>query len=99
MEGAPAAIAKPTVPPFVSVKIAATHLPKKFKNQLRTVIRRKRWKRRRKKVEQVELRMMMKFTDHMHQEEFAVRTCLFVRLSDGAFSYSTSPTGGPGTGL
>ena len=41
-------------------------------------------------MEQVELRMLMKFTDHMHQEEFAVRTCLFVRLSDGAFSCTTS---------
>ena len=99
MEGAPAAIAKQTVPLFVSVKIAATHLLRKFKNQLRILIPRKRWKRRRKRVKQVELRKMMKYTDPMHQREFAVSNCLFVRLSDGAFSYSTSPTGGPGTGL
>ena len=67
MEGAPAAIVKQTAPPFVSVKIAAIHLPKKFKIQLRILIPRKRWRRRRKRVEQVELRKMMKFTDHMHQ--------------------------------
>ena len=67
MEGAPAAIVKQTALPFVSVKIAAIHLPKKFKNQLRILIPRKRWKRRRKKVEQVEMRKLMKFTDHAHQ--------------------------------
>ena len=41
-------------------------------------------------MEQVELTMLMKFTDHMHQREFAVSNCLFVRLSDGAFSCTTS---------
>ena len=41
-------------------------------------------------MKQVELRKMMKYTDPMHQREFAVSNCLFVRLSDGAFSCTTS---------
>ena len=68
MGDAPALIVKQTALPFVSVKIAAIHLPRKFKNQLRKVIPRKRWKRRRKKVEQVEMRKLMKFTDHAYQK-------------------------------